>query len=157
MCLRRVPHSRAFLPISPPPPQQANTTAPKLSSSGAKGRGALLNDICNGARLKKVGVVNDRSAPVIESEFSLISTRTYSKTQTHTQTHSHVCRLNYLVFHGMFDINFVFSPESGGSGGGGGGGGGFAGGAPMAMGGLFQGGVPKLRPVGGKNLFCVLH
>ncbi|XP_053275641.1 WAS/WASL-interacting protein family member 2 [Pleuronectes platessa] len=98
-----------FLPLPPPPPgppppptfHEANTTAPKLSSSGAKGRGALLTDICKGAKLKKVGVVSDRSAPVIE--------------------------------------------KSGGSGGGGGGGGG---GAPMGMGGLFQGGVPKLRPVG---------
>lgn len=45
-------------------------------------------------------------------------------------------------------------PESGGGGGGsssgGGSGGGFGGGSgPMPMGGLFSGGVPKLRPVGG--------
>lgn len=49
-----------------------------------------------------------------------------------------------------------FLTESGGrsgrsgGGGGGGGGGGFGGGSgPMAMGGLFSGGVPKLRSVGG--------
>lgn len=47
---------------------QANTTPPKLSNSEAKGRGALLSDICSGTRLKKVGAVNDRSAPVLESE-----------------------------------------------------------------------------------------
>lgn len=39
---------------------------------------------------------------------------------------------------------------SGGGSGGGGGGGGFGGSSgPMSMGGLFSGGVPKLRPVGG--------
>lgn len=47
---------------------QANTTPPKLSRDEAKGRGALLNDICKGAKLKKVAVVNDRSAPIIESK-----------------------------------------------------------------------------------------
>lgn len=43
-------------------------TPPKLSQDEAKGRGALLSDICKGTKLKKVGVVNDRSAPVIESK-----------------------------------------------------------------------------------------
>lgn len=47
---------------------QANTNPPKLSTSESKGRGALLSDICKGAKLKKVGVVNDRSAPILESE-----------------------------------------------------------------------------------------
>ncbi|KAF7214463.1 WAS/WASL-interacting protein family member 2-like [Nothobranchius furzeri] len=97
-------------PPGPPPPptfSQANTTPPKLSSSEAKGRGALLSDICKGARLKKVNDVNDRSAPVLEK-------------------------------------------SAVGGVGGGGGGGGFGSGGPVAMGGLFQGGVPKLRPVGGK-------
>lgn len=58
-------------PPGPPPPptfNEANTTPPKLSSSETKGRGALLSDICKGTRLKKVGVVNDRSAPVLEKE-----------------------------------------------------------------------------------------
>lgn len=49
-------------------PSQANTTPPKLGSSEAKGRGALLSDICKGTKLKKVGVVNDRSAPILEGE-----------------------------------------------------------------------------------------
>lgn len=49
-------------------PLQANTTPPKLNNSEAKGRGALLSDICKGAKLKKAGVVNDRSAPVLESK-----------------------------------------------------------------------------------------
>ncbi|XP_055076114.2 WAS/WASL-interacting protein family member 2b [Misgurnus anguillicaudatus] len=91
-------------PGGPPPPptfNQANTTPPKLSRDESKGRGALLTDICKGAKLKKVGVVNDRSAPVIEK------------------------------------------PKGGGV---------SIPGGPSApaqsVGGLFQGGVPKLRPVG---------
>ncbi|XP_014031805.2 WAS/WASL-interacting protein family member 2 [Salmo salar] len=93
-------------PPGPPPPptfNQANTTAPKLNRDEAKGRGALLSDISKGARLKKVGVVNDRSAPVIEK------------------------------------------PKESGRGGGGGG---SSGGSGVGLGGLFAGGMPKLRSVG---------
>ncbi|XP_052466064.1 WAS/WASL-interacting protein family member 2 [Carassius gibelio] len=99
------------MPIPPPPPppgpppaptfNQANTAAPKLHRDEAKGRGALLSDICKGTKLKKTSVVNDRSAPIIETR--------------------------------------------GGSSGGGGGGAG-------PMGGLFSGGVPKLRPVGDSSV-----
>ncbi|KAJ8344718.1 hypothetical protein SKAU_G00289110 [Synaphobranchus kaupii] len=55
-------------PPPPPPPtfSQANTTPPKLSRDEAKGRGALLSEICKGAKLKKASVVSDRSAPVLE-------------------------------------------------------------------------------------------
>ncbi|CAO2645186.1 WAS/WASL-interacting protein family member 2 [Lemmus lemmus] len=70
---------------------QANIEQPKLSRDEQRNRGALLQDICKGTKLKKVTNINDRSAPVIEK------------------------------------------PK--GSGGGG----------------LFQGGVPKLRPVGAKD------
>ncbi|XP_053309728.1 WAS/WASL-interacting protein family member 2 isoform X2 [Spea bombifrons] len=97
-------------PPGPPPPptfSQANTEPPKLSRDEQKGRGALLNDICKGARLKKVAAVNDRSAPVLE--------------------------------------------KSKGGGGGSAGYGSSAGGALQPKGGLFQGGVPKLRPVGTKD------
>lgn len=51
---------------------QANSAPPKLNSSGGKDRGALLSDICKGAKLKKVGSVNDRSAPIIDSEYIMI-------------------------------------------------------------------------------------
>nr|XP_054590181.1 WAS/WASL-interacting protein family member 2 isoform X2 [Nothobranchius furzeri] len=65
------------MPIPPPPPPpggppppptlcQANTNPPKLSGDEAKGRDALLSDICKGTRLKKVAVVNDRSAPLLD-------------------------------------------------------------------------------------------
>ncbi|XP_076864346.1 WAS/WASL-interacting protein family member 2b [Brachyhypopomus gauderio] len=103
-------------PGGPPPPptfNQANTIPPKLSRDEAKGRGALLSDISKGTRLKKVAVVNDRSAPMIEN------------------------------------------PKGGG--GGGAVGGGVSAGA-QSMGGLFQGGVPKLRPVGDGSVGrCVLQ
>ncbi|KAL6102351.1 wipf2 [Pungitius sinensis] len=65
------------MPIPPAPPggpptpatfSQANTTPPKLSQEEADGRGALLTDICRGPRLKKVAVVSDRSAPLLDSK-----------------------------------------------------------------------------------------
>ncbi|KAI4818463.1 hypothetical protein KUCAC02_011804, partial [Chaenocephalus aceratus] len=40
---------------------------PKLQCAGAGGRNALLADIQNGARLRKVAQVNDRSAPAVEN------------------------------------------------------------------------------------------
>ncbi|KAF7641923.1 hypothetical protein LDENG_00268290 [Lucifuga dentata] len=75
-------------PGGPPPPptfSQANTTPPKLSREEVKGRGALLSDICNGTKLKKVAVVNDRSAPLIES-----------KSQTPTAEHPYIRLYQYL-------------------------------------------------------------
>ncbi|XP_035253303.1 WAS/WASL-interacting protein family member 2b [Anguilla rostrata] len=60
-------------PGPPPPPptfSQANTTPPKLSRDEAKGRGALLSDICKGTKLRKVSVVNDRSTPILEKNSS---------------------------------------------------------------------------------------
>ncbi|KAJ8250882.1 hypothetical protein GJAV_G00214320 [Gymnothorax javanicus] len=62
------PPPLAPAPPPPPPPtfSQANTTPPKLSRDEAKERGALLSDICKGTKLKKVAVVNDRSAPVLD-------------------------------------------------------------------------------------------
>ncbi|KAF2131501.1 hypothetical protein P153DRAFT_394830 [Dothidotthia symphoricarpi CBS 119687] len=50
----------------PPPPPMPGMKAPggKKAATGA-GRGALLSDIGKGARLKKVTQVNDRSAPTV--------------------------------------------------------------------------------------------
>ncbi|XP_066837520.1 LOW QUALITY PROTEIN: WAS/WASL-interacting protein family member 2 [Anser cygnoides] len=94
-------------PPGPPPPptfSQANTEPPKLSREEQRGRGALLQDICKGTKLRKVTQINDRSAPILEK-------------------------------------------PKGGCGGGYG-----AGSAAIQpKGGLFQGGVPKLRPVGAKE------
>ncbi|KAL7829135.1 hypothetical protein AOLI_G00300200 [Acnodon oligacanthus] len=105
-------------PGGPPPPptfSQANTTPPKLSRDEAKGRGALLSDICKGTRLKKVAVVNDRSAPLIEKPKGVSGGGA--------------------------------SSAGGATSGGGASSGGVTSGA-QPIGGLFQGGVPKLRPVG---------
>ncbi|XP_009892753.1 PREDICTED: WAS/WASL-interacting protein family member 2-like, partial [Charadrius vociferus] len=82
----------------------ANTEPPKLSREEQRGRGALLQDICKGTKLKKVTQINDRSAPILEK------------------------------------------PK-----GSGGGSYGSSSAAIQPKGGLFQGGVPKLRPVGVKD------
>ncbi|NXK42179.1 WIPF2 protein, partial [Piprites chloris] len=83
---------------------QANTEPPKLSREEQRGRGALLQDICKGTKLRKVTQVNDRSAPILEKP----------------------------------------KGSCGGSYGSGSA-------AIQPKGGLFQGGVPKLRPVGVKD------
>ncbi|KAM7338324.1 hypothetical protein ACRRTK_001808 [Alexandromys fortis] len=63
------------MPIPPPPPpgppppptfNQANTEQPRLSRDEQRNRGARLQDICRGTKLKKVTNISDRSAPVIE-------------------------------------------------------------------------------------------
>ncbi|NXX77053.1 WIPF2 protein, partial [Urocolius indicus] len=94
-------------PSGPPLPltfSQVNTEPPKLSREQQQGRGALLQDICKGTKLKKVTQINDRSAPILEK------------------------------------------PE-----GSGGGSYGLSSAAIQLKGSLFQGDVPKLRPVGAKD------
>ncbi|NWW31099.1 WIPF2 protein, partial [Panurus biarmicus] len=83
---------------------QANTEPPKLSREEQRGRGALLQDICKGTKLRKVTQINDRSAPILEKPKGSGSS----------------------------------SYGSGSA-------------AIQPKGGLFQGGVPKLRPVGAKD------
>ncbi|KFU85885.1 WAS/WASL-interacting protein family member 2, partial [Chaetura pelagica] len=94
-------------PPGPPPPpslSQANTEPPKLSREEQRGRGALLQDICKGTKLKKVTQINDRSAPILEKP------------------------------KGSGGSSYGSSSS-----------------AIQPKGGLFQGGVPKLRPVGAKD------
>lgn len=51
-----------------PIPLQVSTDAPSLRKTDLKGRSALLADIQQGTRLRKVTQINDRSAPQIESK-----------------------------------------------------------------------------------------
>lgn len=44
-----------------------------MSREEQRGRGALLQDICKGTKLKKVTQINDRSAPILESEYSSLA------------------------------------------------------------------------------------
>lgn len=69
---------------------QANTSPPKLSKEEAKGRGALLSDICQGTKLKKVAVVNDRSAPMLDSKSQT------PKSQTPPTDHPYIRLFQYL-------------------------------------------------------------
>lgn len=56
-------------PAAPPPAK----AAPKgKGGGGAVNRGALLSEIHTGARLKKT-VTNDRSAPVVGSEYNAVA------------------------------------------------------------------------------------
>lgn len=71
-------------------PLQANTSPPQLSREETKGRGALLSDICKGARLKKVAVVNDRSAPLLDSKSQT------PKSQTPPTDHPYIRLYQYL-------------------------------------------------------------
>ncbi|KAG7505000.1 WAS/WASL-interacting protein family member 2-like isoform X1 [Solea senegalensis] len=77
----------------PPPPStfsQANNSPPQLTREEVKGRGALLSDICKGTELRKVSVVNDRSAPLLDSK-----TQT-PKSQTPTTEHPYIRLFQYL-------------------------------------------------------------
>ncbi|PWA28976.1 hypothetical protein CCH79_00019817 [Gambusia affinis] len=139
---------------------QANTTPPKLNNEEVKGRGALLSDICRGTKLKKVAVVNDRSAPLLDSK-----TQT-PKSQTPPTEHPYI-RLYQYLSQSQPKQQGALSEEAQKKAGGPSSspsfhkprGGGAAAGANGSMpgsklssappiGGLFTGGVPKLKPVG---------
>lgn len=51
-------------------PLQVGTDTPSLRKADPKGRSALLADIQQGTRLRKVTQINDRSAPQIESKWA---------------------------------------------------------------------------------------
>ncbi|XP_036617016.1 WAS/WASL-interacting protein family member 3 [Trichosurus vulpecula] len=94
----------------PPPPlaSPASTEAPRLKKDVPQGRSALLADIQQGTRLRKVTQINDRSAPQIETSKGA-------------------------------------NKESAGAPGN------SRGGTPQALGGLFAGGFPVLRPAGQRD------
>ncbi|XP_028719960.1 WAS/WASL-interacting protein family member 3 isoform X2 [Peromyscus leucopus] len=93
-----------------PIPLQISTEAPSLRKTDLKGRSALLADIQQGKRLRKVTQINDRSAPQIESSKA--------------------------------------TSKDGGSAGSSGRGGN----TPPALGDLFAGGFPVLRPAGQRDV-----
>ncbi|XP_058579534.1 WAS/WASL-interacting protein family member 3 [Neofelis nebulosa] len=66
LCLH-LPHLWELLPLPPPPAPPVGTDASSLRKADPKGRSALLADIQQGTRLRKVTQINDRSAPQIES------------------------------------------------------------------------------------------
>ncbi|XP_027132045.1 WAS/WASL-interacting protein family member 2-like, partial [Larimichthys crocea] len=144
-------------------PLQANTSPPKLSREEVKGRGALLSDICKGARLKKVEVVNDRSAPLLDSKSQT------PKSQTPPTDHPYIRLYQYLhqqqspppqqgapseeqqrTATDKSSTPSLEKPKGGGAatGGANGSAAGSPSGSAPPIGGLFTGGVPKLRPVG---------
>ncbi|KAF1380235.1 hypothetical protein PFLUV_G00184730 [Perca fluviatilis] len=139
-------------PGGPPPPptfSQANTSPPKLSRDEAKGRGALLTDICKGTRLKKVAVVNDRSAPLLDSKSQT------PKSQTPPTDHPYIRLYQYLHQQQVppsedqqrTAADKTEKPKGGGAAAGGANGsaaGSPSGSVPPT---LFTAGVPKLRPV----------
>ncbi|XP_059113853.1 WAS/WASL-interacting protein family member 3 [Peromyscus eremicus] len=97
-------------PPPPPPGPPISTDAPSLRKTDLKGRSALLADIQQGTRLRKVTQINDRSAPQIES----------SKGSNK-------------------DGGSAGSNARGGS-------------TPPALGDLFAGGFPVLRPAGQRDV-----
>ncbi|XP_034046219.1 WAS/WASL-interacting protein family member 2-like isoform X1 [Thalassophryne amazonica] len=156
------------MPIPPPPPppggppppptfSQANTAHPKLNREEARGRGALLSDICKGTKLKKVAVVNDRSAPLLDSKSPATAPSTdhpYIRLYQYLNQQQSQPKLQGVLSEEQKKLSndknpsvSLEQPKGGGAGTNGSGAGSPSGAAPP-IGGLFQSGIPKLRPVG---------
>ncbi|XP_033989216.1 WAS/WASL-interacting protein family member 2-like, partial [Trematomus bernacchii] len=131
-------------PPSPPTFSQASSAPPLLSAEEAPDRHPLLSDLLLSSRLRTVSLVNDRSAPMLDS-----------KSQTQTD-HPYIRLYQYLQQpHGQqgapentrttFELE---KPKRGGAAGANGSAAGSPSGAAPPIGGLFPGGAPKLRAVG---------
>lgn len=110
-------------PPMPPPPSAFNSSKSK-ASSGGDNRGALLQSIRQGAKLKKTVTV-DKSTPLIAG-----------KSLTSSANNSNLGRAQAAP---SVSANSNSQPVSNG----------------IGLGGLFAGGIPKLRPTGlrtGENL-----
>ncbi|KAF2431048.1 hypothetical protein EJ08DRAFT_696727 [Tothia fuscella] len=128
----------------PPPPMPPPGGLPGKAVTKGAGRGALLSSIEGGARLKKVGVVNDRSAPIIDNKNSSAAAPIAGAPPVPGMAKRPPAP-------GMAappppglappTPNRARSNSDGGDGGG------MV--APPQLGGLFAGGMPKLRKAGG--------
>ncbi|XP_053298467.1 WAS/WASL-interacting protein family member 2 isoform X1 [Pleuronectes platessa] len=147
-------------PLPPPTVSQANTIPPKLNREEVKGRGALLSDIAKSTKLRNVSVVNDCSAPLLDSKIQT------PKSQSPSTEHPYIRLYQYL--HQQPSLQGAASeeqkkmadeersalslekPKRGGALTGGANGSGEASpsGSVPPIGGLFSGEVPKPRPVG---------
>ncbi|KAI8617568.1 hypothetical protein BC830DRAFT_89847 [Chytriomyces sp. MP71] len=136
------------MPAPPPPPPPA----PALSAPSAPAPSALLKSIQKGAKLKKA-VTNDRSGAILDGD-SPTSKLCYPVTDAHQHILTPAPK-GGIGGGGGGGMPVPRPPGSSVSGGGlGMGGGGGGGGAPQ-LGGLFAGGMPKLKPAGSNHGVCV--
>ncbi|KAH0006038.1 hypothetical protein KCU78_g12540, partial [Aureobasidium melanogenum] len=116
----------------PPPPPPPGGLPSRPPAAAAKGRGALLGDITKGTKLKKVTQVNDRSAPILGNE----------------KKSSGPVAMGAPPVPGMLKPPGASAPPPP-SGGNRDRASSDVGAAPPQLGGLFAGGMPKLRKSGG--------
>ncbi|KAI4729427.1 hypothetical protein E4T49_02781 [Aureobasidium sp. EXF-10728] len=116
----------------PPPPPPPGGLPSRPPAAAAQGRGALLGDITKGAKLKKVTQINDRSAPIIGNE----------------KKSSGPVAMGAPPVPGMLKSPGASAPPAP-SGGNRDRASSDIGAAPPQLGGLFAGGMPKLRKSGG--------
>ncbi|CAB1431196.1 unnamed protein product [Pleuronectes platessa] len=90
VCSSRMPLPPPGGPLPPPTVSQANTIPPKLNREEVKGRGALLSDIAKSTKLRNVSVVNDCSAPLLDSKIQT------PKSQSPSTEHPYIRLYQYL-------------------------------------------------------------